>query len=95
MANHRPPKLIRFFGNTLICREAQNPNIRPKGYHIGRGKQMKIHLNPILKFWIEAERESRRKWLPESKVEAMAQILSEWEAFGGYLSARQRARRNS
>ena len=43
---------------------------------------MKIHLNPILKFWIEVERESRRKWLPESKTEATVQILREWEADG-------------
>jgi hypothetical protein len=46
---------------------------------------MKIHLNPILKVWIEVERESRRKWLPESKTEAIAQILGEWEANGNAM----------
>ena len=46
---------------------------------------MKIHLNPILKFWIEVERESRGKWLPESKTEAIAQILSEWEGEGNAM----------
>lgn len=43
---------------------------------------MKLHLNPILKFWIDVERESRRKWLPEAKTEAIVQILREWEAEG-------------
>jgi hypothetical protein len=46
---------------------------------------VKIRLHPILKFWIEAERDSHRKWLPESKAEAIAQILSEWEAVGNAM----------
>jgi hypothetical protein len=43
---------------------------------------MNLHLNRILKFWIEVERESHRKWLPETKTEAIVQILGEWEAEG-------------
>ena len=43
---------------------------------------MKLHLNPILKFWIDVERESRRKLLPEANSAAIGQILSEWEAEG-------------
>lgn len=46
---------------------------------------MKIHLNSILEFWIDVERESRRKWLPETKAEAIAQILGEWEADGNAM----------
>ena len=43
---------------------------------------MKIHLNPILKFWIDVERDSRRNVMPEAKTEAIVQILREWEADG-------------
>jgi hypothetical protein len=43
---------------------------------------MKIHLNPILKFWIDVERDRRRNEMPEAKTEAIVQILREWEADG-------------
>ena len=46
---------------------------------------MKIHLNPILKFWIDVERESRRDALREEKTEAIGQILGEWEADGNAM----------
>jgi hypothetical protein len=46
---------------------------------------MKIHLNTILKFWTEVELENCRKWLPESKVEAIAQILKKWEEEGNAM----------
>jgi hypothetical protein len=46
---------------------------------------MKFHLNPILKFWTEIERENCRKWLPESNAEAIAQILKTWEAEGNAM----------
>ena len=76
-------KLLRFSRNTLIYGEARRPGVWPNGALFERKRKlMKIHLNPILKVWIEVERESRRKWLPESKTEAIAQILSEWEAQG-------------
>ena len=43
---------------------------------------MNLHLNPILKFWIDVERDSRRNVMPEAKTEAIVQILREWEADG-------------
>jgi hypothetical protein len=43
---------------------------------------MKLHLNPILKFWIDVERDSRRNVMHEAKTEAIVQILREWEADG-------------
>lgn len=46
---------------------------------------MKLHLNPILKFWIDVERDSRRNVMPEAKTEAIAQILREWEEEGNAM----------
>jgi hypothetical protein len=46
---------------------------------------MKLHLNPILKFWIDVERESRRNVMPRAKTEAIVQILREWEAQGNAM----------
>jgi hypothetical protein len=43
---------------------------------------MKLHLHPILKSWVDVERESRRNVMPEAKAEAIVQILREWEAEG-------------
>jgi hypothetical protein len=43
---------------------------------------MKLHLNPILSFWIDVERDSRRNVMHEAKTEAIVQILREWEADG-------------
>ena len=39
-------------------------------------------MNPILKFWIEVEEESRRNVMPQAQTEAIVQILREWEAQG-------------
>ena len=43
---------------------------------------MKLHLNPILKFWVDVERESRRNVMPQAQTEAIVQILREWEEAG-------------
>jgi hypothetical protein len=43
---------------------------------------MKLYLNPILKFWIDVERERRQSTLPKTKMEAWVEILREWEAAG-------------
>lgn len=43
---------------------------------------MKLHLHPILKFWIDVERESRRSSMPKAKTESIVEILREWEAQG-------------
>jgi hypothetical protein len=45
-------------------------------------RPMKLHLHPILKSWVDVERESRRNVMPEAKTEAIVQILREWEAEG-------------
>jgi hypothetical protein len=42
-----------------------------------KAKPMKLHLNPILKFWIDVERENLR-----NGSEEIVQILQEWEAEG-------------
>jgi hypothetical protein len=71
--------------NTNLRRSTKNRVFGPTVHYSNEAKLMKTHLNPILKFWIEVERESRRKWLPETKETAITQILSEWEVEGNAM----------
>lgn len=46
---------------------------------------MKLHLNPILKLWVDVECDRRRNVMPEAKTEAIVEILREWEAEGNAM----------